>query len=77
MICVVSVAIVGVEVIFPLQWILGADPCLSAGNGQVLQSKLPIPTWHENLDTDKSQFYTPTQNLPSNLAKKTASPRYM
>ena len=41
---IVCVTIVGVEVVLPLQGVLGADASLPAGDGQVLQTKLPIST---------------------------------
>ena len=39
---VVGVAVVGVEVVLPLQRVLGADPSLAAADGKVLQPELPV-----------------------------------
>ena len=39
---VVGVAVVGMEVILPLQRVLGADPSLAAADGKVLQPELPV-----------------------------------
>ena len=37
-----GVAVVGMEVILPLQRVLGADPRLAAADGKVLQPELPV-----------------------------------
>ena len=42
MVGVVSVAVVGVEVVLALQRVPRADARPAAGDGQVLQSKLPV-----------------------------------
>ena len=41
-ICIVGVAVTGMEVVFPLEGIFGGDTGLPAGDGQVLQTKLPV-----------------------------------
>ena len=43
---VVGVAVVCVEVVLPLQRVLGADPRLAAADGKVLQPELPVAAWH-------------------------------
>ena len=42
-ISIVGVAIAGMEVVLSFQRVFCADPGLSAGDCQVLKSKLPIP----------------------------------
>ena len=37
-----GVAVVGMEVVLPLQRVLGADPSLAAADGKVLQPELPV-----------------------------------
>ena len=47
MISIVGVAVAGVEVVLSFQRVFCADPSLSAGDRQVLQSKLPVPLCRE------------------------------
>ena len=75
MISIVSVTVVGVEVVLALQRVSGADPCLTTGYRQVLQTKLPISAYDLVIVIPVSSVWVLV--LPSNLAKKTASPLYM
>ena len=75
MISIVSVTVVGVEVVLALERISRADPSLTAGYRQVFQSKLPVTPYGLVIILPCDPCVVCL--LPSNLAKKTASPRYM
>ena len=77
MISIVSVTVVGVEVVLALERISRADPSLTAGYRQVFQSKLPVTPYNIIIIYNTACDLCVVCLLPSNLAKKTASPRYM